>query len=441
MNQSIATEIKTAALSARGRLVSVSILFFFMMLHQADKMVVSSLATPIMEAFHINEAQMGLALTGAIIVGAICYPLWGYLYDRYARPKILALAALVWSATTWLGAIAPTFPTFVATRASTGIDDASYPGIYSLISDYYPPARRGRVVGVLQLSMVLGPILGMGLATALRPTLGWRGVFYITAALGIVAAVAIYFGIKDAPRGQTEPEMVGAASGQSSTFTWQTVRLLAQKRSFIFLFIQQFIYVFPFNAISFWYYRYLETERALTPDKLMLTIGVFGIMGAVGSAVAGILGDVAFRRTPRGRIWVSIGGVVMLLAFFTTALRLPNSDFTLFFALQTVGSFFSGFVYPNATTTVNDVAEPEIRSTAHALIGIASTAGSAVAPLVTGILAVGSSLQLAMLRITTTGWFIGLLLLAAVAVLLPKDVHTLREEMKLRASAQNIPPA
>jgi MFS family permease len=434
MNQSIAGVLKTAALSARGRMVSVAILFFFMMLHQADKMVISSLTTPIMDAFHINEAQMGLALTGAIIVGAVCYPLWGYLYDRYARPKIMALAALVWSATTWLGAIAPTFPTFVASRASTGIDDASYPGIFSLISDYYPPTRRGRVVGVLQLCMVLGPILGMGMATALRSTIGWRGVFYITAALGIVAAAAILLGVKEVPRGQSEPELAGAEATQTSRFNWHTVRLLAKKRSFLFLFIQQFIYVFPFNAISFWYYRYLETERALTPERVMLTIGVFGVMGALGSAAAGFLGDWAFRRGPRGRMWISIGGVVMLLAFFTTALRLPNSAFGLFFALQTVGSFFSGFVYPNATTTVNDVAEPEIRSTAHAVIGIASTGGSAVAPLVTGILAVGSSLQLAMLRVTTYGWLAGLLLLGAVAFLLPKDVTTLREEMRQRAS-------
>ena len=41
MNQSIAGVLKTAALSARGRLVSVSVLFFFMMLHQADKMVIN----------------------------------------------------------------------------------------------------------------------------------------------------------------------------------------------------------------------------------------------------------------------------------------------------------------------------------------------------------------------------------------------------------------
>lgn len=51
-----------------------------------------------------------------------------YLYDRYTRPKLLAAAAFIWGATTWLSAVAPTYPAFLATRASTGIDDSSYPG-------------------------------------------------------------------------------------------------------------------------------------------------------------------------------------------------------------------------------------------------------------------------------------------------------------------------
>ena len=113
--------------------------FFFMLLHQSDKLLIGPLATPIMETFGINEAQMGFVFTGALIVGAIMYPLWGYLYDRYARAKLLALASFLWGSTTWLGAIAPTFPSFVVARATTGIDDSSYPGLFSLIADYFGP--------------------------------------------------------------------------------------------------------------------------------------------------------------------------------------------------------------------------------------------------------------------------------------------------------------
>jgi len=411
----VQTQTWQSMISPKRRSLSIAIIFLFMMLHQADKMVISSLTTPIMEFFGIDEAQMGMALSGAIIVGAVFFPLWGYLYDRYARPKILALAAFLWSITTWLGAVAPTYPAFVATRSSTGIDDASYPGIYSLISDYFSPTRRGRVIGLLQLTMVIGPLVGMGLATVLRDSLGWRGVFYITGGLGVLVALAILFFVRDVPRGASE----GSSGG---SFSWAAVRRLLRKPTFLLIFLQQFIYVFPFNAISYWYYRYLETERMLTPDKVMMTVGAFGILAAVGNLTAGILGDMAFKRSRRGRIFVSIGGVTCLVIFFTGALLVPFENFGLFFALQAVGSFFSGFNFPNIISTISDVVEPEVRSTAQAGAGLASTAGSALAPLVIGVMAAGSSLHAAMLRITTIGWIGGLVVLLFVAWVLPRDL-------------------
>ncbi len=112
----------------KSRWFVLAVFFAFMLLHQSDRLLIAPLTTPIMETFGINEAQMGAVVTGALLVGAFLYPLWGYLYDRFSRPKLLALASAIWGATTWLSAIAPTYKTFLATRASTGIDDSSYPG-------------------------------------------------------------------------------------------------------------------------------------------------------------------------------------------------------------------------------------------------------------------------------------------------------------------------
>ena len=149
---------------------------------------------------------MGAVLTGALVVGTVLYPLWGYLYDRFARAKLLALASLIWGATTWLSAIVRTYPGFLATRASTGVDDSSYPGLYSLIADYFGPNLRGKIYGILQLAQPIGYLVGMVMALMLAPAIGWRSVFYITGSLGIVIAILIFFFVKEMPRGQAEPE-------------------------------------------------------------------------------------------------------------------------------------------------------------------------------------------------------------------------------------------
>src|SRR5512139_1760927 len=178
----------------RSRWFVVAVFFAFMLLHQSDKLLIGPLTSQIMETFHIDEVQMGAIFTGALLVGAVLYPIWGYLYDRYSRARLLSLASFIWGATTWLSAIAPTYPAFLVTRASTGVDDSAYPGLFSLIADYFGPGLRGKVYGVLQLTQPIGYLIGMVLALMLAPGIGWRSIFYITGSLGLVLAVVIYFG-------------------------------------------------------------------------------------------------------------------------------------------------------------------------------------------------------------------------------------------------------
>ena len=182
---------------SRYRWFVVVVFFFFMLLHQTDKLMIGSLQVPIMETFGIGNLEWGTVNTGALIVATILYPVWGYLYDRYSRSKLLALASLIWGSTTWLSATVRTFPAFVVTRASTGVDDSSYPGLFTLIADYFGPTLRGKVYGVLQLAQPIGFLIGMVLALIVAPMIGgWRSIYYITGSLGLVIAALIFFGVK-----------------------------------------------------------------------------------------------------------------------------------------------------------------------------------------------------------------------------------------------------
>ena len=236
----------------RYRWFVVAVFFVFMLLHQADKLLIGPLTTPIMETFGINEAQMGAVTSGALLVGAVFFPIWGYLYDRYARPKLLALASFLWGSSTWLNAIAPTYPLFLVTRASTGIDDSSYPGLYSLIADYFGPKVRGKIYGLLELTAPLGYMLGMVLALQLRDLIGWRGVFYLTGSLGVLLSVLIFFGVRELPRGRSEPELAELKQVGAYRFSWQVARGLFRKPSLLLLFVQGFFGVFPWNVITWW---------------------------------------------------------------------------------------------------------------------------------------------------------------------------------------------
>ena len=420
-------------MKTRYRWLVVAILFAFMLLHQADKLLIGPLTTPIIETFGISRAQMGAVFTGALVVGAILYPLWGYLYDRYARPRLLALASFIWGSTTWLSAVAPTYPLFVVTRASTGIDDSSYPGLYSLISDYFGPEVRGKIYGLLQLTMPTGYLLGMVLALTLRETVGWRGVFLITGALGILLSVVILFAVRERARGSSEPELAGLEEIGVHRFNWDTAVDLFRKPSLRLLFTQGFFGVFPWNVITYWFFHYLETERNYTPDAVLLTMSVAVITLAAGYPLGGALGDALFKRTRRGRLIVSTVGVLLGALFLFITLNVPPDQQVRFLILLSVTAVFIPFASANVIATVYDVTLPEVRSSALAVQYFIESAGAALAPLLAGLIADRVSMEFAILVICLSAWVICALFFIGAAILLPSDIETLRRQLQQRA--------
>ena len=425
--------------SSRYRWFVVVVFFAFMLLHQSDKLLIGPLTTPIMETFGINEAQMGAVSTGALIVGAVLYPLWGYLYDRYARAKLLALASFIWGATTWLNALAPSYSSFLVTRASTGIDDSSYPGLYSLIADYFGPSVRGKIYGLLQLTAPLGYMLGMVLALLLGGVVGWRGVFYITGGLGMLLAVVIFFGVREAPRGQSEPELADLEQIGVYRFDWQIAKGLFRKRSLILLFIQGFFGVFPWNVITYWFFRYLETERHYSADAVLVTMVVAVLVMASGYFIGGAVGDFFFKRTPRGRLIVCTAGVLLGAVLLALTLNVPLENQTLFMVLLSISAVFMPFAAPNVISTVYDITLPEVRSTAMAVQYFIESAGAALSPLLAGLIAVNSSLKDAILIICTSTWVLCAIFFVFTAYLIPQDIQTLRDQLRLRAEAASLP--
>jgi MFS family permease len=421
---------------SRYRWLVVSLFFAFILLHQADKLLISPLTTPIMETFGINEAQMGAVFTGALLVSAILYPVWGYLYDRFARPKLLALASAIWGATTWLSAIAPTYPTFLISRASTGIDDSSYPGLYSLIADYFGPSMRGKVYGLLQLGMPLGYMIGLFAATMLSGVVGWRGVFYITGTLGLLLALLIYTKVREAPRGKAEPELEDLEKIGVYRFDRRIAVGLFRKKSLILLFAQGFFGVFPWNVITYWFFRYLETERNYTEDAVLMTMAPAVLVLALGYFVGGYLGDFFFKRTPRGRLLVSTAAVLLgaILLYFT--MNIPVENQALFLVMLLATALFIPFASPNVISSVYDITLPEVRSTALAVQYFIENAGAALAPFLAGLIAVRSSLHNAILIICISAWVVDSILFAVAAYLVPEDIKTLRKQLRERAEKE-----
>jgi len=420
--------------ASRYRWFVVIVFFLFMLLHQTDKLMIGSLQLPVSETFGLDDFKWGLINSGSLIVATILYPVWGYLYDRYARDKLLALAAFIWGTTTWLSAIVRTYPQFLITRGSTGIDDSSYPGLYSLIADYFGPTLRGKIYGVLQLAQPLGYLLGMILALMVAPLIGgWRSIFYLTGSTGIIIAILIFFGVKDMPRGKAEPEFEGLAEIGQFRFSWAEAKEIFKKKTMWFVFLQGFAGVFPWNVITYFFFGYLMRERGYDNSSVLFTMAPVILVLAAGYFVGGALGDWLFSRTNKGRIIISSVGVLLGAIFLALALKTPLEARSTFFVLMIFTAIFMPFSSANVIATVYDITVPEVRSTAQAVEYFIENSGAALAPVLAGALAVSMGLGSAILIICTSTWLLCFLIYIGALFTIDGDIHTLRSQMAERA--------
>jgi MFS family permease len=425
----------------------VTVFAIFMLLHQTDKLLINSLQIPISATFGLNDLQWGLINSGALLVGTILYPIWGYLYDRYARAKLLALASFIWGATTWLSSLVQTYPSFLATRATTGIDDSAYPGLYSLVADYFGPKVRGKIYGILQLTQPIGYLLGMLLALMVAPMLdkklfnldGWRSIFLITGFLGIIMAIVIYFGIKEVPRGKSEEEFSGMEEIGQVRFNWIALKDALKKRTMWFVFLQGFAGVFPWNVITAFFIKYLITERSYDSNSVLFVMGPVILILSSGYFLGGFLGDLLFKRTYKGRIIVSSIGVILGALFLLLALNTSIQDKTSFVIFMSLTALFMPFSAPNVTSTVFDISLPEVRSSAQSVEYFVENSGAVLAPTIAGaiILSTGN-MQFAILSVCISAWVLCFFLYLGALFFVEKDIKSLHLLLANRAKQAKI---
>jgi MFS family permease len=192
------------------------------------------------------------------------------------------------------------------------------------------------------------------------------------------------------------------------------------------------------NDYTYWFFRYLETERSYAQDAVLMTMVPAVLVLALGYFVGGAVGDFFFKRTPRGRLLVSIAAVLLGAILLTITMYVPVQNQTLFLIMLMVTAFFVPFAAPNVTSTVQDVTLPEVRSTTLAVQYFIESADAALAPLLAGLIAVRSSLQNAILLICVSAWVLCAVLLVPAAYLVPGDIQALRQAMRERAARERL---
>jgi DHA2 family multidrug resistance protein len=174
-------------------------------LMQALDTTIANVALPYMEgSLSASRDQITWVLTSYIIAAAIMTAPVGWIAARFGKRNFLITSIAGFTVASMLCGAAQNLEQMVLFRLIQGIFGAALgPLSQAVMLDMYPPAKRGSVMAIWGMGVMLGPILGPTLGGVLTDAYNWRWVFYINVPFGAAACAALFIFFKDTAKDRT----------------------------------------------------------------------------------------------------------------------------------------------------------------------------------------------------------------------------------------------
>lgn len=352
------------------------------LLNYLDRQMLATMKSSVMADIPSIEtsANWGFMLGQFKWVYAFLSPVGGIVADRLGRKLTICSSLFAWSVITWWTGQVETYSQLLWARSFMGISEAFYiPAALALIADFHTGPTRSRAIGMHQMAIYLGQIVGgFGGYAADDPTLGWRGTFALCGIAGIVYTVPLAFLL---PRALG----VGFEKSEETGIPKESWTKLFVNTSFVLL-----VLYFTLPALSAWIVR--DWMPTILKDKFEIGQGIAGVsatlywqIGAiVGALIGGFAADKLMRWTIRGRIYASAFGMMLLIPALFGVGNAP----TLFVAVAFLVLFGLGWGIfdTNNMPILCQIVPSGLRATGYGIMNLVSISCGAIADWTFGIL-------------------------------------------------------
>jgi MFS family permease len=347
-----------------------------------DRQIPGAVAEPIRREFGLSDGALGAVGTAFTLLYAFVGVPLGRLADRAGRKWILSAGVFVWSVTTVASGLARNFWQLFALRLSVGIGEASCaPAATSLIGDLFPQRQRAKALSVFMLGLPVGIALSFAVSGTIARSYGWRSAFFVAGLPGLLCAIALLF-VREPPRGATEVYKIGGRLRSGSPY-----RLVLSTPTMRWLIISGALHNFNMYAIGSFLTPFLMRYHGMDIRSAnFVSMVVYGLSGAPGLILGGIIGDAVMKRRANGRLLVGAFSIVGSVPFLFLALGRSGGEIIGFMVLMGVGCALMYCYYSTVYSTIHDVIEPSLRGTAMALYFFAMyVLGASLGPYGTGV--------------------------------------------------------
>jgi MFS family permease len=377
-----------------------------------DRYSISTVLEPIRKELHLSDANIAF-LTGVSL--AIFYVIFGFplswLIDRKSRRAIIGACLIVWSAFTVATGVARNYWQLLCARIGVGVGEAGgTPGANSILSDYFPAARRPMALQVFSLGAPIGAWLGSQVAGAIAYRLGWRAMFLALGIPGVLIGALVLITIREPARGCLDRDN----ERHPAPPILETMRFMMRQPSALHLVAGGCLVALWGWGLMWWTPAFLMRSYGLNVAQAGAMLGPIHLVGGSLAMIAStwLLSRpwLASQQRVLRLIGVNIalGTVVTAVIYSTHSLALTRALFWLYIPCIYV------YIGPGYGI-LNNLARPGMRAVYCATVLFAANVGNLIiAPQLVGVLsdvfaphhvADAESLRLAMLCLVPTGFW------------------------------------
>lgn len=346
--------------------IALGALWFIYVLNFLDRQLLSILAKPIQDTLHISDGQLGLlgGLYFAFFYCFIAIPV-GWLADRTNRVAVVSIACGIWSAATVACGLSRNFGELAAARMTVGFGEAGgVPPSYAIITDSFPPGRRGMALGIYNLGPPIGAAIGIAFGASVAAAFSWRAAFVVIGLIGVGAALLLMLIVREPRRGGLDPAMAGGA--QKAGF-WSTFRMFFSRPALVLAALGSGVTQILTYGLGNFATLFLMREKGMTLGDVALWYAiVVGVGMSAGIFASGWLIDRFTRRSKRAYALLPATSLALAVPFYIAFIWAPTWPLAL--AFLTLPTFLNYFYLSSSVALVQAEVQPNQRVMSGALL-------------------------------------------------------------------------
>jgi DHA2 family multidrug resistance protein len=162
----------------------------------------------------VSPTQGTWIITSFTVANAIALPLTGWLTTRFGQVRLMVASILLFTAASWLCALAPTIDSLIACRVLQGlVAGPMVPLSQSLLLTTFTREKAGFALALWSMTALIAPITGPLIGGWITEEATWPWIFYINIPVGLLAAAVIWqiYGRLESVTRKVPVDLVGLA--------------------------------------------------------------------------------------------------------------------------------------------------------------------------------------------------------------------------------------